>query len=488
MSIQLPASRGKLQRKLFKPSEILLPYPYLINMIKKLLYLTTFSLILSCGGSDEPTKKTTTTGPPTIVVDPSVTYQEMIGFGGALTWYSERITASSKKNEIATVLFKDLGIDIIRLKNWYYPDNYPVNKETTTMSDDNSKTLWDASNQLQQLAKSNNPNVKILLSSWGPPAGLKSNASTRQGTLKANGTGAFMYDEFATYFVDILDHLPFTPEYISIQNEPSFINPGWTTSEWAATETGSLPGYDKAFDKVYDKIKTRTNPPVMIGPESANIAGNVFTSFADALKNKPGLGVYAYHPYNFGSGTDVAQTASLLQTIRSYSDKPNIMTEYSDNLSWFNTARFINNTVIFANSSGYIYWKLMWAQPAAGSADAGMISMGTDGNYTITPYYHVIKHFAKQIDAGFKRVSITSTHSSLSISAFTDPSQHQLTLVVINFGGQTKVNFEATGKTISTISAVQSIEGSFYKDVPVTAPGDAFTLPGQSITTVVLGI
>jgi O-glycosyl hydrolase len=462
---------------------------FLHTMIKKILSLSIFISILSCGGADdEPAKKPTTTNSTKITVDPSVTYQEMVGFGGALSWYSERIINSSKKNEIATVLFKDLGIDILRLKNWYYPDNYPVNKETATMTDDNSRTLWDASNQLYQLAKTNNPNVRVLLSSWGPPAGLKSNASSRQGTLKKDGSGAFMYDAFATYWADILDHLPYNPDYISIQNEPSFVNAGWTTSEWAATETGSLPGYDLAFDKVYDKIKTRPGAPVMIGPESANIAGTVFTSFADAIKNKPGLGMYAFHPYNFGSNTDVSQTVSLLRNVGNYTDKPNIMTEYSDNLSWFNTARFINNTLLYANSSGYIYWKLMWAEPAAGNADAGMISMNSAGNYTITPYYHVIKHFAKQIDAGFKRVKLASSHASLSISAFTNPAQNQLTLVIINFGGQTTVDFEATGKTISTISAVQSLEGSFYKDLQIAAPGDPVTLPGQSITTVVLGI
>src|SRR5659263_699296 len=36
----------------------------------------------------------------TVTVDPAVTYQEMIGFGGSLTWYSDRITNSPDKNKI----------------------------------------------------------------------------------------------------------------------------------------------------------------------------------------------------------------------------------------------------------------------------------------------------------------------------------------------------------------------------------------------------
>src|SRR6185295_14463463 len=114
-----------------------------------------------------------------ITLNKSVTYQTMVGFGGALAWYSDRLITSPKKDQITSLLFKDLGIDIIRFKTWYYPDGYPAVKSTTSMSDDNSKAGYDASNQLYTLAKQANPGIKILLSSWGPPAGLKSNASSR---------------------------------------------------------------------------------------------------------------------------------------------------------------------------------------------------------------------------------------------------------------------------------------------------------------------
>ena len=74
--------------------------------------------------------------------------------------------------------------------------------------------------------------------------------------------------------------------------------------------------------------------------------------------------MFGYHPYDINSNTPASQIKSSLQSIANYNTKPNIMTEYSDNLSWFNTALFIHNTLVYANSSGYIYWKLVWAQPA----------------------------------------------------------------------------------------------------------------------------
>src|SRR5689334_1338509 len=69
-----------------------------------------------------------------ITIDTSNKKQEMIGFGGALTWYGNWVSDNNKVNEVADLMFEDLGLDIIRFKTWYYPDNYPTNKLVTDMS------------------------------------------------------------------------------------------------------------------------------------------------------------------------------------------------------------------------------------------------------------------------------------------------------------------------------------------------------------------
>lgn len=447
--------------------------------------MLTLVILSSCSGDDDPPVKPEPE-PEKISVNLSESFQEMIGFGGALSWYSDRVMSSSKKNEIADLIFNDLGADIIRLKTWYYPDNYPDVTSTTSMSDDNSKAMWDVTNQLHQLAKAGDPGVKILLSSWGPPAALKSNDKTREGTLKKDANG-FMYDAFADYWEDLLDHLPFNPEYLSIQNEPTYANPGWTTCQWAATETATLPGYDIAFDKVYEKLQGRTSPPMMIGPESQDVP--TFAAFAQILKNKPHAELFAYHPYNINAGTAGSQIESSLKSIASHDARPNIMTEYSDNLTWFNTAVFIHNTLVHANSSGYIYWKLVWAQPAGGSDDAGMVSINSSGDYTVTPFYYLIKHFAKHIDAGYKRVAVTSSKPTLDITAFVNPAQTQVTVVVINnTSNSAELELEVAGKTINGVNAVQSKEGDYYNDLENATPGSMMSFPPKSITTVVIDI
>jgi O-glycosyl hydrolase len=402
------------------------------------------------------------------------------------------VTGNNNLDEIADLMFDDLGIDILRLKTWYYPDNYPDNKSANTMSsnaaNDYAKAHWDATNELHQLAKARNPNIKILLSSWGPPISLKDNDHLREGTLKKDGSG-FMYDAFAEYWHDMLDNVPFDPDYISIQNEPTYATPNWTTCRWAATETATLPGYNLAFDKVYDKLKDRPHVPVMLGPESQDVS--TFVSFANVLKDNPNVGIYGFHPYNINTTTSEGTITSGLQSIGNFNTKPNIMTEYADNLDWFNTALFIHRSLVIANTSGYIYWKLAWNTPASGE-DAGMISVNSSNaasGYAVTPFYYLIKHYAKHVDAGYHRVEAASGKASLHTSAFISPDNSKLTLVIINTGTEAEeVELAVTGKTIIGVRVFQSKAGDYYKTIDGVSPGGKVSLPVRSVTTVSLDI
>jgi O-glycosyl hydrolase len=163
------------------------------------------------------------------------------------------------------------------------------------------------------------------------------------------------------------------------------------------------------------------------------------------------------------------------------------MTEFSDNLSWLNTATFINRAVTEANSSGYIYWKMIWATPTSGD-DVAMVSINSSGNYVVTPYYYLFKHFAKDVDAGYKRIEAISQVTDLSISGFISPAEDQMTLIVINTGAQTKIGLDLKNKVIKDIEVKQSTESSLYKVVDGVRAGDEITFPAQSITTIVLNI
>ncbi|MCV9388426.1 glycoside hydrolase family 30 beta sandwich domain-containing protein [Reichenbachiella ulvae] len=451
------------------------------------LMLASLLLLGACGGDDEVSKPDDNTGTPIetpeetveISIDPSNQHQEMIGFGGALTWYCDRITSSSKKNEIIDLMVNDLGMDMVRLKNWYYPVDYPNNKVPDQMETSWFINHFTATDELYDLVKAANPDVKVLLSSWGPPSALKSNGSLNRGTLKQEA-GEFMYDAFAEYTIDMLDNISFMPDYLSIQNEPTWLA-DWETCEWAPSETSSLPGYDVAFEEVSKLLDARDSKPIMLGPESANLSSGAFDDFAEVLSNHPSLGAYGFHPYNFNNSSSISDMQSTLASLgTNFSDKPKIMTEY-DGLDWIKTAQFININVREGNVSAYLYWTLMWAE----DSDLAMFQVQSNGNYTLTPFYHLMKHYAKYVDGGYKRIEV-DMDETLDQVAFLNPEGTAITLVVVN-ANTSAVNrdLEITGNEIATAEMYYSLEDEHFVSVDVDLTQE-LEFKGESISTLVL--
>lgn len=151
--------------------------------------------------------------------------QRLDGFGASVAWYMERIVASAPQS-IDPLLFSELGLDILRLRNRY--------DRTKSNDRDLSKEVEIVRRATEALGR----RPKILLSSWSPPAALKANqyedCSGQKDCTLVRKNGRFVYGEFADYWLDSLRHyakLGLTPDYISIQHEPDFI-PG------AGTEGG----------------------------------------------------------------------------------------------------------------------------------------------------------------------------------------------------------------------------------------------------------
>ena len=433
------------------------------------------------------------------VVSLSKVYQTMEGFGGALTWYSDWIKYGNTQaqEDFYKIAFDSLGIDILRVMNNFYPDNYltnyPLNNSITSLPT-SRKNGFDNAIEFAKRAKLNNPNIDVLMCSWTPPADMKSNGNIYQGGLKKNNN-VFMYSEYARYWQDVLAAYKtagFSPDYVSIQNEPGFQNAGWETCEFRPAETTDYASYPTAFDSVYNRISKQSTFPKFIGPEVENIGtdadlsnANTYTSYTSPMKGKTGLYAYAYHLYNFGGINETTimstATANSLDVVKNgYTDKPNFMTEFSG-YDWFNTALMIHQTVTKANASAYIHWELAWQDNTETA-----IALTNSGTFTIKPNYYVLKHFAKFIDKGYTRIDVTNTNTELAVSAYKNPNKNQITMVIINRANIT-VDFAVNvGKTISSSAVYQSIDASYFQKVAGINAKNHLSLPARSLSTVVI--
>src|SRR5690606_22342091 len=123
---------------------------------------------------------------------------------------------------------------------------------------------------------------------------------------------------------------------------------------------------------------------------------------------------------------------------------------------------------------------------ASSGTESAMVSIENNGTYTVSPFYHLMKHFARHIDAGYFRVGATSNQSDLTVTAFKNPAGDKLTVIAVNNASiQHSVKLAVTGKTVNAISGSQSKSGSYYADVTVSNVADDIALPAKSITTLV---
>ncbi len=442
----------------------------------------------ACGGAEDPIRVS-------VVVDPTAPHQTLVGFGAATAYQANLL--SGRTDDIYQVLFVDSGLDILRLGNWYQNQPSTGTTPSTPFGDfDEVQIVKKAT-----AARAGSPPT-ILMSSWSPPAYLKSNGMTRPswgsqssnpGTLVDTG-GAYAYNDYADWWVRSLEAYAaqgVVPDYISIQNEPDFFTRGWETCLFGPTEGAVLEGiatagYGQALAAVHAAIQasTLTTKPGLVGPETTGFRDDVVQKYLAGLQ--PGLlGAVAHHLYGTteanpdpdwfnGPMAGVGKAANALGL-------PTFMTEYSpDSPTMLETAWLVNNALTVENVSAYIYWELVWNN---NNPPTGLVSIAGSA-YTINDIYYALKHFARWTDPGWVRVDATASASAVRTSAFVSPDGTSLTVVMLNTSSKDRmVTVNPAGFPFSAFAVYRS-SGDSERTAAVAPEADgSILLPARSIAT-----
>jgi glucuronoarabinoxylan endo-1,4-beta-xylanase len=440
----------------------------------------------------------------TATVNTTIRHQTMIGFGAAVAYYTGYLADRNVANDdIYKVLFNDLGLDILRIANWYQNQIETGATANTAFSDAAiAKVVKGATAALGGVPP------KIFMSSWSPPSYLKSTGDTKNGgTLAKSGAGAggaYQYAQFGQWWVNALNAYATNstnavkPDYISIQNEPDF-TATWESCHLDPVENTTNAGYPQALAAVYNAIAgSGLNPkPQIWGPEPAGIANNKVQSYLTGL-NASEIGGIAHHLYNGGAADADPAPDSFNTALTALANvaggKPLYMTEYSSGSpSMFNTAWLIHNAVAIEGVAAYIYWELIWIAPTTGVPTALLTlenpnaPFRTAKGYTINDTYYALKHFAKWVDNGWVRVDASSTSSAVKVSAFASPDSKSLTVILLNTAPSPHVVKVAPGPFGFGTSAAYRTSGTTERTAPVAlGAGNVITMPAASIATVTL--
>jgi glucuronoarabinoxylan endo-1,4-beta-xylanase len=416
------------------------------------------------------------------VIDAAVHYQTMEGFGASGAWYENRLLGHNNEAALYNLLFRDLGLDIYRLRNVYQQGSYA------------GKVANDAAIIADAELALGRP-LRIMISSWTPPASLKSTGSesgANNATLASDGNG-YRYDDFAAWWSDSLAYYSaqgIDADYISIQNEPNW-HPDYDGCGFDPTETATFAGYDQAFEAVWQTLAADlgTNAmPKMIGPEP--IGFNRLDEYIDALIDPDHMYGYAHHLYqsNPAQNPDVLN-AQMAATKAAYGDKPLFQTEYaylngntdSAIQRKLDQAKLMYNGLTIEDLAAYFYWGLFW------NGEQGLIDIPDSSSYNIIPEYYAFKHYSAFVHADWQRVDVNAGTNAVSISAFTSPDRDEMSVIVVN-EGTASVNLDIMFNNAAVM------EGEVYRSTDVLdcafagafTPGAPVLIPARSITTLSL--
>ena len=423
-------------------------------------------------------------GDATLTVEVSQRFQVLEGFGASVAWYGDWLTAHPRKREIYELMFRDLGLDILRLRNSYRDEagNFdPVAAELVAAA---TASLGHA--------------PRVLLTSWSPPARLKANGKTdcsgeSSCTLKREN-GSFVYSDFAEYWRQALHAyaaLGVQPTWISIQNEPDFIPSSWEGCRLDATE-GAYPSYQKALAAVRASLAGDQLQVGVLGPEVSGLKGEKVQSYASSLDLDLLDGV-ASHLYE---GQSWRLPDSYLPEMHGLATqmgaKPIFQTEFSvpGGEGAFETAWLIRNSLVELGASAYLHWDLIW------TGDDGLISIDnpqqiagwqTAKGYRIQDTYYSLKHFAAFTEPGDERVATTSAEPALASVAFRSEDGRRLTVVALNTAQQTyQLRVDVPNGSYPSGDLYRTSATERCAAIGSVVAGQSFTMPPRSIATLVL--
>lgn len=374
-----------------------------------------------------------------VKVSANVKYQTMEGFGAALAFYENWLTAHPNKDEIYEAIFNELSLDILRVRNAYDYDAGMVGRV---------KEFIDASEK-----KQGRP-IPFLSTSWGPPPYLKSNNDrSNGGTLIytiTNGKVEFDYDGFANWWDKSLTEYKskgLYPTYISIQNEPDY-KATWESCLLNPFEkvnsTDTLAGYNKALEAVYSKLSNRPEQPKIIGPECIGIGYNSLKNYLTYADTSLLYGI-AHHLYH---GVDVNNpwTNTTMKAIgQLYPNMKYFQSEYSGN-DWFNLAGLIYKSLADENVCAYFYWDLIWDNGGLVSLDNpwNRGSWKTTKGYQKTKLFYAFKQFSSFIHPEWQRIDVAIASSEVKAVGFISPGQDSISIAVINLSktGEKVIRFD----------------------------------------------
>src|SRR5438874_10170148 len=388
--------------------------------------------------------------PTTITVDEGTTYQQMVGFGAAITdasaWLLQNGMTPSQREALLQELFgpkPGLGLSFTRLTmgasdfslHQYSYDDMPAGETDSSLAHFSIDSNRAYVLPVVQRALAINPQLKIMASPWSPPGWMKTTGSLIQGTLLPEA-----YGPLAEYFGRYIEayRAAGVPIYaVTVQNEPHYEPPNYPGMRLEP------PARARFVGQYLGPLFARRGIGTIILDWDHN--WDEYTSplqvLADSVAPRYIAGI-AWHCY----GGDVSAQTLVHDA---HPEKDAYFTEcsggewaasFADNLKWFVRTLIIGSTRGWAK--GVLLWNLALDEqhgPHTGGCGncRGVVTINSASRaVTRNVEYYVLAHASRFARPGAHRIASTSGIEGLESVAFRNADDGSKALIVVNTAAQ----------------------------------------------------
>lgn len=379
-----------------------------------------------------------------VKVYPSVSYQEILGMGGAFTEaaaYTYSQMSKEKKKELIFLYFGKGGNNYnfcrthiqscdFALGNYSYIINETDWKLESFSIENDRKYLLP----LIKAAQEEQKELRLLASPWSPPAFMKTNGEMNHGG-KIKKEYRSMWADMIARYIDEYEKEGVKIDRLTVQNEPAAIQP-WDSCIFSGTEEAEFavkylrPALEKAghshvkiniWDHNKEKLLDRAE-------ESFAVSG------ADAAID--GIGFHWYTGDHF---------EALQEAAGRYPKKELIFTEGCVEYSRFASDNQVAHAEMYAHDiignfkagmNGFIDWNLILDEKGGPNhvnnfCDAPIMCNTREDSIDVKLSYYYIGHFSKFIQPKAKRILASSYTKDLEVVAFMNPNGEKV-LIILN--------------------------------------------------------
>ncbi len=418
-----------------------------------------------------------------IFVDPTHTFQTLLGIGGAISDASAEVFAKlskEKQQELLTAYYDNSkGIGYNLLRTTIHSSDFSSASYTYVKEGDKELTSFNIAHDLQyripmikQVMKIAQQPFTLYASPWSPPAFMKTN----KNMLKGGSLLPEFYQSWANYYVKFIkayekEGMPVWG--ITVQNEPMAVQAWESCIYTAEQERDFLKNY---LGPTLEK-EGLGGKKIIVWDHNRDLIvqrANVIFDDPEASKYAWGVGFHWYE--NWSGGEPIFDNVKIVQD--TYPQKNIIFTEGCverfDSLKyqyWGNAERYGLSMIkdFNAGSVGWTDWNILLDQ-TGGPNHVGNFCFSpihantTHGNLIYTPSYYYIGHFSKFIRPDAKRVSSSSSRSSLLTTSFINPDGTIATVVMNKT--QDKINYQLRikGQKVNVIIPPHAIQTLVYSN------------------------